>query len=121
MITGVAPTPTEVISGRFGSSENVAVHVRDVSSGHVTVTVVGVDVTATGPGRTSLESSVMACADDSVGNENGSADEENVFTFHFLLSTFNFLRFPLFKPLPCRVVHLGYTPKIDSPLSSSSR
>src|SRR5687768_2906727 len=99
-MTGVAPTPIAVISGRFGSSENVAVQVRDDSSGHVTAIVVAVDVTATAPGRSSLVSRATVCAAEIPGTRTAA-----IVSRRFLLFTFYFRRLPRLEPLPRRVVH----------------
>ena len=56
----VLPTTISRMSGSSGSSENVARHVRPVSSGHATATESSVSVTVTGPGRTSLMSNGTA-------------------------------------------------------------
>jgi hypothetical protein len=53
---GEPPAEIEVMRGRAGSSENVAVQVRDVSSGHDTETAPAVVVTVTAPGRTPVRS-----------------------------------------------------------------
>src|SRR5918994_2039176 len=61
-MTGVVPTAIDVISGRFGSSENVARQVRAFSSGHDTSRAVPEAVTETGPEVTPVPSNGMACA-----------------------------------------------------------
>ena len=63
----VGPAAIDVISARAGSSENVARHARDASSDHATVTASPAEVTVTGPGLSSLVSSVIACAAARVG------------------------------------------------------
>src|SRR5688572_20875209 len=78
-MTAIAPRPIEVINGRFGSSEKVAVHLREVSSGQVTVMAVAVDVTATGPGRTSVASNVIVCAATSDGTRTNARTRQFLF------------------------------------------
>src|SRR5215211_4044257 len=61
-MTASAPAPMDVTSGCAGFSENVALHARPVSSGHVTVTDSSARATLIGPGRTPLRSSGTAAA-----------------------------------------------------------
>ena len=73
-MTGDPAAVIEVISGREGSSENVARHVRDVSSGQVTDTAFSADVTVIGPVRSSVVSSVTVCPDEMEGRAVSSTE-----------------------------------------------